>query len=161
MRKLVVVLGVLVIAAGTTGCVSLAKSYPINTTPGGIRVMPLERSQYKVLGDTEGTACVQYLLGARLPWFSTEPVKSLDAWADTNKGGGGMLDSIPLIGALFGANRPALDLAIYDALEKMEGADSLISVRITSKKNYKFLFLYSEECCTIKGKAFQIKIDAQ
>ena len=73
------------------------KSYPVNRITSGIELMPLNRNEYKVLGDTQGEACSKYLLGGKLPWFSGVPAKRVSS---AEGGGGSFLASLPIIGVL-------------------------------------------------------------
>jgi hypothetical protein len=50
--------------------------------------------------------------------------------------------------------------ATYEALEKVPGADALLSVRTRTQKKYSIPLIYREECATVQGKAFGIKTDA-
>lgn len=143
---------------GLTGCSNTNnKSYPINRVTSGIELMPLYRNEYKVLGDTKGEACAKYLLGGKLPWFSGVPAKTVSGGTS---GGGSFLASLPIIGMLFGGQAQVVQEATFEALEKMPGADALLSMRVKTHKKSSVLFLYSEECATIQGKAFTIKTDA-
>ena len=155
-NKMYAVLSALVVVASVmTGCSSLSKNYGLNTpTP---ELLPLHRDEYLILGDTEGQACERYLLGGQLPWFSGTPSKTVNM-----PGSGGFLASIPIIGGLFGGNQPIVSAALYNAIDKMPGADSIMSVRVVTHKTFWFplvSFIYSEECATVKGKAFQYKTD--
>lgn len=154
-RKLMTAIAFFTVA-GMTGCTSLSKSYPVNRISSGIELMPLYRNEYKVLGDTQGEACAKYLLGGKLPWFSGTPSKTVSG--DTSASGN-FLASIPIIGMLFGGQPPIIQEATYEALEKIPGADALISMRVKMYKNYSIPFIYSEQCATVQGKAFTIKTD--
>jgi hypothetical protein len=138
-----------------TGCTTMTKGYPINTP--NVEILPLHRSEYVILGDTEGEACANYLLGGKLPWFSGQPSKTVNQPG----GGGSFLASIPIIGGLFGGQRPVVNEALYNAIEKIPGTDSLMSMRIAMHKRYSVLGIYSEQCATVKGKAFEIKTDKE
>lgn len=151
-------LAAIVIAlAGLTGCTSLSKNYPVNRVSNGVEIMPLNRSEYKVLGDTKGEACAKYFLGGKLPWFSGVPAKTVSG---AQSGATGFLASLPLIGAFFGGQEQVVQEAVYDALEKVPGADALLSVRTRNLKKTSVPLLYREECATVQGKAFAIKTDA-
>jgi hypothetical protein len=160
MKRTVVNASLLVaLVACLEGCVTLNKSYPINSTPSGIRIEPLARSEYKVLGDTEGTACVKYVLGGRTPWFSGAPEKSVSRIGDKKMFSGSFMVSIPIVGSFFGGEEQLIDIAMYEALDKVPGADALMSIRVSMHRRFKFPLFFCEECVTIKGKAFQIKTD--
>lgn len=147
-------------AAGLTGCVSMNKAYPFNRVSGGVEIMPLQRNEYKVLGDTEGTACAKYLLGGKLPWFAGAPAKSVNKTLDQQTWfEGSSLVSVPLIGWLFGGKRAVVEEAIYEALENVPGADALLSVRVKTNRTFRIPGFYKGECATVKGKAFQIRTD--
>lgn len=137
-----------------SGCSTLSKSYPLSTPP--IVVDPLHRNEYLVLGDTEGEASASYLFGARLPWFSGQPTKTINRVASGNAG---FLASIPFLGALFSGTESTVDEALYEAIEKMPGADSIMSVRTERHNKFRIPFIYSREEVKVKGKAFKIKID--
>ncbi|MBI4677528.1 MAG: hypothetical protein HY748_08095 [Elusimicrobia bacterium] len=144
------------------GCVSLDKAYPINRVASGVEVLPLHRDEYQILGDTEGEACAKYLLGGKLPWFAGAPIKSVNRNPDEKPGffEGSFGVSIPLFGWLFSDRRDIIQEAVYDALEKVEGADALLSVRVKIQRRYRIPPFYANVCATVKGKAFQIKTDA-
>jgi len=141
---------------GLAGCTTLSKSYPINRVSSGVEIMPLNRNEYKVLGDTKGEACAKYLLGGKLPWFSGVPSKTVSGV----EGGGSFLASLPIIGIIFGGQPQVIQEATYEALEKVPGADALLSVRVKTLKKTSVPLFYREECVTVQGKAFAIKTDA-
>ena len=134
---------------GLAGCVSMHKSFPVNR----IALTPLNRNEYKILGDTLGEACATYFLGGRFPWFSS--VKTV---SDGPLEAGNFLSSLPIFGMFFSDQPQVVQEATYEALDKIPGADALISMRVMHKKSY-ILFIYSEECATVQGKAFTIKTD--
>lgn len=138
-------------AAALTGCTSLTRSYGLNSP--NPNVLPLHRNEYLILGDTSGDACERYLLGAILPWFIA-PSKSMNI-----PGATGFLASIPFIGGLFGGQQAIVSEALYNAIDKVPGADSLMSVRVVTHKKWSIPGIYSEECATVKGKAFEYKTD--
>ena len=143
---------------GLAGCSNTnTKNYPVNRITSGIELMPLYRNEYKVLGDTQGEACSKYLLGGKLPWFSGVPAKRVSS---AEAGGGSFLASLPIIGVLFSGRGQRIQEATYEALDKIPGADALISMRVKTHKKSSILLIYSEECATIQGKAFTIKTDA-
>jgi len=142
---------------GLAGCASISKTYPINRVSSGVEIMPLNRNEYKVMGDTKGEACAKYLLGGKLPWFSGVPSKTVSG---VEGGGGSFLASLPLIGTFFGGQEKVIQEATYEALDKVPGADALISVRVRTQKKTSIPLLYREECATVQGKAFAIKTDA-
>lgn len=142
---------------GLAGCTTLSKSYPINRVSSGVEIMPLNRNEYKVLGDTKGEACAKYLLGGKLPWFSGVPTKTVSG---VEGGGGSFLASLPIIGIIFGGQPQVIQEATYEALEKVPGADALLSVRVKTLKKTSVPLFYREECVTVQGKAFAIKTDA-
>ena len=142
---------------GLTGCTSISKTYPINRVSSGMEIMPLNRNEYKVMGDTKGEACAKYFLGGKLPWFSGVPTKTVSG---VEGGGGSFLASLPIIGTFFGGQPQVIQEATYEALEKVPGADALLSVRVKTLKKTSVPLLYREECVTVQGKAFAIKTDA-
>jgi len=142
---------------GLAGCTSINKSYPINRISSGVEIMPLNRNEYKVIGDTQGEACAKYLLGGKLPWFSGVPAKTVSG---AGGGGGSFMASLPLIGGFFGGQEKVIQEATYEALEKVPGADALLSVRTRTQKRFSIPLVYREECATVQGKAFGIKTDA-
>lgn len=146
-----------VLAVGLSGCTSLNKNYPVNRVTSGIELMPLNRSEYKVLGDTQAEACAKYLLGGKLPWFSGVATKNVSGTGPGSSAG--FLASLPIIGMLFGGQTPVIQEATYDALDKIPGADALLSMRVKTHKKYSIPLVYSEQCATIQGKAFTIKTD--
>ncbi len=148
-------LALVVLAAGMAGCTSLGKSYPVNRVSSGIEIMPLNRNEYRVLGDTKGEACAKYFLGGKLPWFSGVPSKTVSGSA----GAGSFLASLPIIGSIFGGQERVAQEAIYEALEKVPGADALLSLRTRTHKKTSVPLIYREECITVQGKAFAIKTD--
>ncbi len=156
--KIKLTLAALTLAAmGLTGCTSISKTYPINRVNSGVELMPLNRNEYKVIGDTQGEACAKYLLGGKLPWFSGTPTKTVSG---IEGGGGSFMASLPIIGGLFGGQEKVIQEATYEALEKVPGADALLSVRTRTQKKYSIPLFYREECATVQGKAFAIKTDA-
>ncbi|MCG2726174.1 MAG: hypothetical protein L6420_07975 [Elusimicrobia bacterium] len=144
-------------AFGLSGCTSISKNYPVNKITSGIEIMPLYRNEYKVLGDTQGEACAKYLLGGKLPWFSGTAAKTVSS---APSAGGNFLASLPIIGMIFGGQPMVIQEATYEALEKVPGADALISMRVKMHRNYSIPFVYSEQCANVQGKAFTIKTDA-
>ena len=143
--------------AGLAGCTSLSKTYPVNSVSSGVEIMPLNRNEYKVMGDTKGEACAKYLLGGKLPWFSGSPSKTVSG---AQTGGGSFLASLPLIGSLFGGQEQVVQEGTYEALDNIPGADALLSVRVRMHKKTSIPIIYREECATVQGKAFAIKTDA-
>ncbi|MBI4802426.1 MAG: hypothetical protein HY796_07880 [Elusimicrobia bacterium] len=162
-----VMLGLTVAAATLlSGCVRMSKSYPINRVASGVEILPLQRQEYQIMGDTEGTACQKYLLGGKLPWFSGAPEKTLGILPGAQPGASGsFLVSLPIVGSFFagqsGAVSGVVDEAVYEALDRVPGADALISVRIKMFKQTRIPLFYHEDCATVKGKAFQVKVDGK
>jgi len=156
MKTKLTLAAISVAVIGLAGCTSISKSYPINRVSSGVEIMPLNRNEYKVIGDTQGEACAKYLLGGKLPWFSGAPAKTVSGL----EGGGSFLASLPLIGGLFGGQEKVIQEATYEALEKVPGADALLSVRTRTQKKFSIPLFYREECATVQGKAFGIKTDA-
>ncbi|HAF94964.1 MAG: hypothetical protein A2021_08095 [Elusimicrobia bacterium GWF2_52_66] len=154
-KAILAVVGLAVI--GLTGCTSISKTYPINRVSSGVEIMPLNRNEYKVLGDTKGEACAKYFLGGKLPWFSGVPTKTVSG---VEGGGGSFLASLPIIGTFFGGQPQVIQEATYEALEKVPGADALLSVRVRTLKKTSVPLFYREECVTVQGKAFSIRTDA-
>ena len=76
------------------------------------------------------------------------------------RGGGNFLASLPIIGTFFGGQEKVVQEATYEALEKVPGADALLSVRIRTQRKYSFPLFYREECATVQGKAFAINTAA-
>ncbi len=150
IRAGITVVSITVIAFAFNGCVHFSKQYPIVDPQFETQ---LDRNEYLVLGDTEGTGCAQYVLGGRWPWFSTTKTVFLVG----NQSSGSFRSSIPILGFFFGID-DSIGEAIFDALEKIEGADALFSVRVKLSRVYKAPF-YSEHCATVLGKALQIKTD--
>jgi hypothetical protein len=152
-----------VTASLLSGCVTMSKSYPMIRVASGIDILPLQRQEYQILGDTEGTACQKFLFGGKLPWFAGSPEKTIGVVPGAQPtSSGSFLVSLPIIGSLFSKQSGGVvDEAIYEALEKIPGADALISVRIKYFKQTRIPFFYHEECATVKGKAFQIKVDKE
>lgn len=144
-------------ALGLAGCTSISKTYPLNRVSSGVEIMPLNRNEYKVMGDTQGEACAKYFLGGKLPWFSGVPSKTVSG---VEGGGGSFMASLPIIGVLFGGQEKVIQEATYEALDKIPGADALLSVRVKTQKKYSIPLFYREECATVQGKAFAIKTDA-
>ena len=157
MNNKLTLAAVCVAVMGLAGCTTMSKSYPINRVSSGIELMPLNRNEYKIMGDTKGEACAKYFLGGKLPWFSGAPAKTVSG---VEGGGGSFLASLPLIGSFFGGQEKITQEATYEALEKVPGADSLLSVRTRTQKKYSIPMFYREECVTVQGKAFAIKTDA-
>ena len=148
---------VCVAVMGLAGCTTISKSYPINRVSSGVEIMPLNRNEYKIMGDTKGEACAKYFLGGKLPWFSGVPSKTVSG---AEGGGGSFLASLPIIGSFFGGQPQVIQEATYEALEKVPGADALLSVRVRTLKKTSIPLFYREECVTVQGKAFSIKTDA-
>lgn len=157
MNKKLTLAAVSFAVMGLAGCTSISKTYPLNRVSSGVELMPLNRNEYKVMGDTQGEACAKYLLGGKLPWFSGTPTKTVSGVAG---GGGSFMASLPLVGGLFGGQEKVIQEATYEALEKVPGADALLSVRTRTQKKYSIPLIYREECATVQGKAFAIKTDA-
>ncbi|MGC8500726.1 MAG: hypothetical protein ACP5OS_06050 [Leptospirillia bacterium] len=134
------------------GCTDYSKNYGLNSP--GVEVLPLHRDEYRILGDTEGHACGQFVLGARWPWFSA-PAKTVN-YAESAFGT--MMQSIPIIGWFFGED-PAVEEALYNAIDRIPGADSVMSVRTSYDKKINYFYVYKDECVTVKGKAFMLKTD--
>lgn len=147
------VLAVFATGLAASGCTTLSKSYPVNSPT--VEILPLHRNEYKILGDTEGKACAKYLLGGKLPWFSSTPSKSVNQPGSAT----GFLASLPLIGGLFGGKTAVVNEALYEALEKIPSTDSLMSMRVSMHKRFSIPLFYKDECATVKGKAFKIKVD--
>lgn len=157
MKRQLIIAASGLIFLGLTGCSNTNnKNYPVNRITSGIELMPLYRNEYKVLGDTKGEACAKYLLGGKLPWFSGVPAKRVSS---ATSGGGSFMASLPIIGVLFSGQAQVVQEATFEALDKIPGADALISMRVKTHKKSSVLFIYSEECATIQGKAFAIKTD--
>ncbi|MDO8806051.1 MAG: hypothetical protein Q7R35_16665 [Elusimicrobiota bacterium] len=157
MNNKLTLAAVCVAVMGLAGCTTISKSYPINRVSSGVEIMPLNRNEYKVMGDTKGEACAKYFFGGKLPWFSGAPAKSVSG---VEGGGGSFLASLPIIGSFFGGQEKITQEAIYEALEKVPGADALLSLRVKTQKKYSIPMFYREECVTVQGKAFAIKTDA-
>ncbi len=157
MNRKLILAAVSLAALGLAGCTSMSKTYPVNRLSSGVEIMPLNRNEYKVMGDTKAEACAKYFLGGKLPWFSGSPSKTV---AGAEGGGGNFLASLPIIGTFFGGQEKVVQEATYEALEKVPGADALLSVRIRTQRKYSFPLFYREECATVQGKAFAIKTDA-
>jgi hypothetical protein len=149
-------LGVLLAAASAlaSGCTTLSKSYSFNTP--NPEILPLHRNEYKILGDTEGKACGDYVLYARWPWFGGIPTKTV------GYGGSSFMCSIPIIGDMFCGDEAIANEAFYNALENMPGADSIMSPRVVVSKTYSWIsFFYKQQCATVRGKAFEYKTDTK
>lgn len=145
---------------GAAGCVSFNKAYPINRVAHGVDILPLHRNEYEILGDTEGHACANYLLGGKLPWFSGAPIMTVNRFSEEPpSAAGSFLVSIPLFGSFIDGNRSVINEAVYKALEQVPEADALLSVRIKQHKRTNIPFIYNENCIDVKGKAFKIKTD--
>ena len=157
MNKTLTLAAVGLAVIGLAGCTSMNKSYPVNRVSSGVEIMPLNRNEYKVMGDTQGEACAKYFLGGKLPWFSGTPKKTVSG---AEGGGGSFMASIPIIGSFFGGQPQVIQEATYEALDKVPGADALLSVRVKTQKKYSIPVFYREECATVQGKAFAIKTDA-
>ena len=140
-------------AAAMSGCTTMSKSYPLHTP--SVEILPLHRSEYMILGDTEGQACARYFFGGKLPWFSGIPSKTVNTPGATS----GFLASLPIIGAFFGGQEAVINEALYEAIDKVPSADSVMSVRVSMHKRYAIPMFYKDECATVKGKAFRLKVD--
>jgi hypothetical protein len=125
--------------AAMSGCTTMVKSYPLNTP--NVEILPLHRSEYVVLGDTEGKACENLLFG----FISL---------------GGGPKKYVNQPGQLINTLPAVESAAIYEAIDKVPGADSLMSIRIAESETYSVLGIYKTQCVTVKGKAFELKPDA-
>ena len=153
--KNALMVGLVAAGGALSGCTTLSKGYPVNTP--SVEILPLHRSEYQVLGDTEGEACAQYLLGGKMPWFSAPPSKMVNA---AGSAGGGFLASIPIIGGLLGGRDAVVNEALFNAIDKVPSADSIMSMRVSTHKRYSIPLFYKDECATVKGKAFKIKTDS-
>ena len=151
-KKNLLLAGALTAGLSLVGCTDYSKNYGLNQP--GVEVLPLHRDEYKILGDTEGHACGQWLLGAKLPWF-TAPSKTVN-YAETASDT--FLQSIPIIGWFFSGD-PAVEEALYNAIDRIPGADSVMSVRTSYDKKVNYFYVYKDECVTVKGKAFMLKTD--
>jgi len=146
-------MGALVLFGMTlSGCTSLSKRYPVDYPTA--QILPLHRNEYKILGDTEGQACKNYLFWAALPWFSGEPTKTVVASGASSS----FLCSVPIIG-MFCGSASVEDEALYNAVDKIPGTDSVMSMRVSTHRTFSVLGIYKEECATVRGKAFEIKTD--
>jgi hypothetical protein len=147
-----IMVGLMTAALTMVGCTDYSKNYGLNSP--GVEILPLHRDEYKILGDTEGHACGQFVLGARWPWFSA-PAKTVN-YAESSFGT--LMQSIPIIGWFFGED-PAVEEALYNAIDRIPGADSVMSIRTSYDKKINYFYVYKDECVTIKGKAFMLKTD--
>ena len=123
-----------------SGCSTMGKSYPISTP--NVEILPLHRSEYVILGDTEGQACQSYLFGF---------IPLGDATTKYVNQPGQLINSLPKV----------MSSALYDAIDKVPGADSIMSVRVAVDNKFSVLGIYKHECVTVKGKAFELKTDSQ
>ncbi|MFI5350656.1 MAG: hypothetical protein ACHQ2Z_14010 [Elusimicrobiota bacterium] len=139
-RMMAVPAVLLAAAAAMSGCSSMAKSYPLSTP--NVEILPLHRAEYVILGDTEGQACESYLFGF-IPL-------SGDAAKFVNQPGQ-LINTLPKVESA----------ALYDAIDKVPGADSIMSVRVSVDTKFSVPGIYKHECVTVKGKAFELKTDAQ
>lgn len=151
-KKSLLLAGALTAGLSLVGCTDYSKNYGLNQP--GVEVLPLHRDEYKILGDTEGHACGQWLLGAKLPWF-TAPEKTVN-YAETSFDT--LMQSIPILGWFFSGD-PAVEEALYNAIDRIPGADSVMSVRTSYDKKVNYFYIYKDECVTVKGKAFMLKTD--
>lgn len=124
---------VLVLAAGlallTLGC----STATIPGVPyGKLEFQPLSSSEYKILGDAEGTGHCGHVL--------------IIPFGDLGVSG--------YIGSMFQPAGSAYSAAMYNAIESVPGADAILLPR-SRGKSMEFL-LFGESTVTVKGKAIKI-----
>jgi hypothetical protein len=134
MKKECLGLAVVCAMMGLTGCVSYSNSLPYGPAP----LLELKTTAtYDVIGDATGTAT-----GAKL--FGFIPI------GGEKKSGmvGGMIQLDPVA-----------KTAIYNAIESVPTADSLLAPRYSVKvSDY---VIYTEETVTVKGKAIRYNVSGK
>ncbi|MEX1366325.1 MAG: hypothetical protein AB1Z98_24585 [Nannocystaceae bacterium] len=119
----------------------------VTTMPGAVRLEALTRSQYEVLGRTEGEACADYYALWPLPIFW---VRSDDQ------------DGVPhprATSALMRREaRRALASANYKAIALQPDADTILMPRYQVSRETKGIW-YRRACVRVEGKAIRLKLD--
>lgn len=107
----------------------------------GLSLAPLERDQYRFLGDTVGEACAEYYGFWPLPLFY---VRTPDGKA--------------VIWFSFDDGSVARSQAFFAALNRLGSrADFLVAPRVLDKHESKFIW-WSETCVTVQAKAVGLVI---
>lgn len=124
------------------------KAYRHQQTPlaGPLMIEPFKRGDFVIIGDIEGQAC-----GSVLFWI-------FSFGADDKRihlsGGSGWGSLLPWSGL-----SAVEQVALYDAVDRVRGADLIISLR--SKSQVTDYWIYRKECVIVRGKALQLKPDVK
>ena len=170
-----------------TGCVSTVKQYPYGMIDPGVRLMPLTRGQYTILGDVEGRAegseifGMAFISGGRKQMIAESLFggsgEDLVVNTEAETVGEKILSAYQIIGPKLVALRKKgiarRDLikgrlanrlsaveqtALYNAMESQPEADGLIAVKVTKEELTRVPFIFKKMRVTIKGKAVKVKI---
>jgi hypothetical protein len=129
MKKITVILAGIIAASSLLSCSSThisQKSTNFN----------LAKADYKVSGDTTGHSCVNYYFG--FPFVQEDNLKNKYGYIG---------NPITL---------RSLSAARYDAITKVKDATYFVESRVETSYRSKFLWLISESCSTVYGKAITV-----
>jgi len=128
---------IIFIAIGNISCATRTKYMTAMQIPQVIDFEKLDKTQYYIMGDTIGSACVEYVGLWPIPVW----------WEDSNN----HIAVLSSIDNLDTARRSAY----YDALEKIPQADALLAPRIEQTDDSAGIW-YGKRCVTIRAKAIRI-----
>lgn len=117
-------------------------------------IRALNRKDYKVIGNVKGEASFTRTRTLFFPTYSFGT-----PYLGTDKRDSGSVSGYPSFIVPFSPIDYAKDQAIYNALEKLDGADAILQPRFKTKcEDYSFILIYNEEKCTVTviGKAISI-----
>lgn len=157
-------------ALATSGaCTTTAN---VMTLPGiGVNARELDRSDYVVLGDAEGKACVEEscILGmfcsvnSDASSVATERVEGRLDTTDVQTSAPGVLLPFAPAAGTEGNRSAAEDAALFKAIESVPDADALLTPRksmdLTTNDNF---FMRSQKACVrVFGLGIRLKTDAE
>lgn len=121
---------------------------PLTTMPGAVRLEALTRSQYEVLGRTEGEACADYHALWPLPifWIRSDDQHGVPTPPPA---------SSPLLRR---ESRRAAASAAYKAIALQPDADTILMPRYQVVHETKGIW-YRRACVRVEGKAIRLKLD--
>ncbi|TGN00591.1 hypothetical protein [Leptospira yasudae] len=122
-------------------------------------IRALNRKDYKVIGNVKGEASftrTRYVLPLYpfVTYSFGTPFVGLNEKRDS-----GSISGYPSFISPLSPLDYTKDQAIYNALEKLDGADAVLQPRFKTKcEDFNFIFIYNEEKCTVTviGKAISI-----